>query len=121
MEVRITDMVESGGPYVVEVAGDIDIATVPELEDPVIGAIDSGLRPVILDLGECGFIDSSGIRLLVRAHHLLRGDSGNGHLMAIVARGQVARLLDLTSVDKAIPVVGSRAEAESVLDLPAPA
>jgi len=103
-------------PYVVEVDGDIDIATVDDLEEPVITAIRQGRRPVILDLSECAFIDSSGIRLLLRANRLLQPDgNGHGRLLAVIARDHVAGLLRLTSVDKVIPVHTSRGEAEGFL------
>ena len=119
MDVRVPEATANGMPYVVEVGGDIDIATVDGLEAPVIEAIQAGQRPVILDLSECPFIDSSGLRLLLRAHHLLFDDGAGarGRVMAVVARDDVARLLRLTGVDKVIPVVTSRAEAEGLLKL----
>jgi anti-sigma B factor antagonist len=119
VEVRVPKLDGVGMPYVVEIDGDIDIATVPDLEEPVILAIRDGRRPVILDLSECAFIDSSGIRLLLRAHHGLQennGDGGGSALLAVIARDQVARMLRLTAVDKVIPVAPSRAEAEGILD-----
>jgi anti-sigma B factor antagonist len=116
VEVRVPDVTTTGMPYVVEVDGDVDIATVDDLEEPVIRAIEQGRRPVILDLTECPFMDSSGIRLLLRAHRLLHPDR-NGHapLLAVIARDHVASVLRLTSVDKVLPVVASRGEAEGFL------
>jgi anti-anti-sigma factor len=104
-------------PYVVEVGGDIDMATVDDLEAPVIDAIRDGRQSVILDLSECVFIDSTGIRLVLRAHHLL-SESGNGdghNRLAVVARDHVAAILRTTAVDKIVPVVPSRAEGEGVV------
>lgn len=113
MEVRIAELTGAGAPYVVEIDGDVDIATVIDLEQPVIGAIEAGRRPVIIDLSGCAFMDSSGLRLLLRAHHALKADGDGEGMLAVVARDHVARLLGLTGVDKAIAVVASRAEAES--------
>jgi anti-anti-sigma factor len=122
MEVRVPDAATPGVAYVVEVDGDIDIATVGDLEKPVISAIEQGRWPVILDLSQCVFIDSSGIRLLLRAHRLLEPNgNGDAPLLAVIASEHVARLLRLVSLDKVVPVVGSRAEAEGSLGLPAPA
>jgi anti-sigma B factor antagonist len=121
MEVRIPEAIADGTPYVVEVAGDIDIATVGDLEEPVIRAIEQGRRPVILDLSDCVFIDSSGIRLLLRAQHALSENGVGTHRLVVVARDHVARLLRLVALDKVVPVVGSRAEAQGRLDLPTPA
>jgi anti-sigma B factor antagonist len=120
VDVRVPELAAGGVPYVVEVGGDLDIASVDDLEGPVIHAIRDGREPVILDLSECAFIDSSGIRLVLRAHHLLReraDGNGDGRVLAVVAKDHVAKLLRLTAVDKVIPVVSSRAEAEGMLDI----
>jgi anti-sigma B factor antagonist len=116
MNVRVPQAAEAGAAYVVEVSGEIDIASVLGLEEPVIGAIESGHGPVVLDLGECSFIDSSGIRLLLRAHRLLHpnGD-GNPSRLAIVATGHVASMLETTAVDKVIPVRPTRPEAVATI------
>jgi anti-sigma B factor antagonist len=116
LEVRIPGAATAAAPYVVEVGGDLDIATVTDLERPVIGAIEEGRTPVVLDLGQCSFIDSSGIRLLLRAHRLLDGGS-NHHRpsFAIAATGHVARMLEITAVDKVITVRASRAAAEDAV------
>lgn len=117
MDVRVLETTANGRPYVVEVDGDVDMATVDDLEVPLIDAIRDGRQPVILDLSECVFIDSTGIRLVLRAHHVVsESNNGNGHnKLAVVARDHVAAILHTTAVDKVIPVVPSRAEAEGVL------
>jgi anti-anti-sigma factor len=117
MDVRVPDSTAKGMPYVVEVGGDIDMATVDDLEAPVIDAIRDGEQPVILDLSECVFIDSTGIRLVLRAHHVLceSGNDDGRNRLAVVARDHVAAILRTTAVDKVLPVVPSRAEAEGVL------
>jgi anti-sigma B factor antagonist len=115
MEVRVPDVAVDGRPYVVEVSGDIDIATVDDLEEPVIRAIESGRRPLIIDLSECVFIDSSGVRFLLRAHRRLQANDGQGQPMAVIAHDHVARLLRLTAVDKILPVVGTHTEADDLV------
>ena len=115
MEVRVPEAAADGMPYVVEVSGDIDIATVDDLEGPVIAAVEIGRGPLIIDLSECPFIDSSGIRLLIRSHRRLVANNGLRPPMAIIAHDHVAKLLRLTAVDKVLPVVGSREDAERAL------
>ena len=116
MRVRTPDASTAGGAYLVEVAGEIDIATVEALEEPLIGAIEAGRRPVILDLGNCSFIDSTGMHLVLRAHTLLREDGGSETSLAIVARGRVLELLKITGLDQTLSIVATREEAESLLD-----
>jgi anti-sigma B factor antagonist len=119
VEFRVPGPAAAESLYVVEVGGDIDIATVVDLEEPVIGAIEAGRRPVVLDLSECTFIDSSGIRLILRAHRLLHLEPNGGRpALAIAAGGHTASMLEITAVDKVIPVRASRAEAEHAVSAP---
>ena len=55
----------SPGWVVVGVAGEIDVATAPELERALADA--GAEKRVVLDLSECQFIDSSGLRTLLGA------------------------------------------------------
>jgi anti-anti-sigma factor len=117
VDVRVPETTAAGMTYVVEVGGDLDVATVGDLEAPVLDAIRGGRQPVLLDLSECVFIDSTGIRFVLRAHHLL-SESANGdgrNRLVVVARDHVAAILRTTAVDKVLPVVPSRAEAEGLL------
>jgi len=53
---------EHDGRAVVRVAGEVDVATVGEVERVLREQLDQG--PVVLDLAQLEFIDSTGIRLL---------------------------------------------------------
>jgi anti-anti-sigma factor len=58
------------GPYtVVGVAGDIDVATAPNLRDSVLGLLNRGEDNLVLDLRGVTFIDSTGVGSLLRIHH----------------------------------------------------
>jgi anti-sigma B factor antagonist len=49
-------------------SGELDLATVPRVEQAVAAALAQGARTLIVDLGGLGFIDSSGLRLLIVLH-----------------------------------------------------
>lgn len=115
MEVRVPETA-NGRLCVVEVDGDVDMATADDLERCLNQAIDGGRGPVVIDLTDCPFIDSSGIRILLRAHRRVQNNDGcRGPSMAVIARHHVAGLLQMTAVDKVFPVVGSRAEADGLV------
>lgn len=82
---------------VVAVRGEVDLVTAPQLEAVVDEAIrDHGApRPLLVDLEECTFIDSSGLAILMRAQDRLGEHPG----LAIVCRpdGPPARLLELAA------------------------
>jgi anti-anti-sigma factor len=77
---------------VVVVAGDIDVATAPMLDD----AISAVSGPVVLDLSGVTFMDSSGVRVLVR-HRQASQAGGNRFEVAAVSR-PVRRVLELAGV-----------------------
>src|SRR5450432_2023644 len=55
----------------VDVAGEVDIATAPDLERALLAAEARG-RSVVLDLRALDFIDSSGVHVIIAAHHRAR-------------------------------------------------
>jgi anti-anti-sigma factor len=50
----------------VTIVGEVDLETAPELERRLVEVAERG-TPVIIDLGECAYMDSSGFRTLHRA------------------------------------------------------
>lgn len=72
----------------VEVAGELDTATVPRLRE----CLDAGTPHVAVDLGGLTFVDSSGIELLVRAQ---KQAPGALHLVGVQRSRAVTRVLDL--------------------------
>ena len=47
----------------VRAVGEIDLASVPELEQPLLELVDSGFGQIVLDLQDVTFMDSSGVRV----------------------------------------------------------
>lgn len=81
---------------VIEVRGELDLASSPALEQELERGAASKAEVVIVDLRDLEFMDSTGLSVLVRAHQRA---SENGQRFGVV-RGpqQVQRLLSLTGV-----------------------
>jgi anti-sigma B factor antagonist len=93
---------------VISVEGELDIATAEQLSEPV-GAAVASECPLILDLSACTFIDSTGLRLVLRTHTAL---SQLGKAMALVSdHVQVRRMLSLTAIDLSVPAFAALDEA----------
>lgn len=92
----------------IEVSGELDLASGPTLESELekLSAPDTTL--VIIDLRRLEFMDSTGLSIIVRAHQRL---SQEGCELGLV-RGspQVQRLLDLTGVAERLRVVSAPEE-----------
>ena len=101
----------------VRVSGELDLATVGELEATVEQALTQRSVRLLIDLTGCGFIDSSVVSLLVDLRARF-GDSGRPRL-AVVATDQPLRILRLTELDHEMPVFSSLQEALKALELAA--
>ncbi|MGH2858242.1 MAG: STAS domain-containing protein [Solirubrobacteraceae bacterium] len=93
---------------VIAVAGELDLASGPELEVELERIAGPGTRLLVIDLSGLEFMDSTGLSIIVRAHQRL---SGEGCELGLV-RGspQVQRLLDLTGVAERLRVVDAAEE-----------
>jgi anti-sigma B factor antagonist len=59
-----------GGGLLVELAGELDLASLPAVAAPMDELLSRPPQPVVLELGNLTFLDSSGVALLVRiANH----------------------------------------------------
>jgi anti-sigma B factor antagonist len=81
--------------------GELDIATVPQLEEAfdAAAAANDGAR-IVVDLAGVTFIDSTGLRLLIRMNE----NSADGRL-AIRSTPIVDRLLQVTGLLDQLPLV----------------
>jgi anti-sigma B factor antagonist len=103
-----------GDTRAVAVAGELDQATVPELQRVLDEVIDTGSGGLLIDLSGCSFIDSSGLAALVSARERLTGAEERGFAIC-GGSPQVLRLLEITGLDKAMSVVATREEALGAL------
>lgn len=88
---------ENGRVYVT-VAGEIDLYTASQLEE----ALEQDATEFVVDLIDCEFIDSTGLGVLVAAR--ARVDR-----LALIGPGvEVQRILEISGLDRIIPVYGSR-------------
>jgi anti-sigma B factor antagonist len=99
---------DGSGALLVSVDGELDIATAEELAKPLRVAV-SDECPTVIDLCRCPFIDSNGLRLVLRTHHAL---AEVGQAVAVAtAQPEVRKLFSLTAIDLSIPVFADRDKA----------
>jgi anti-anti-sigma factor len=106
------------GVRVIEVRGELDLSTAPDLEALLEEALAAGNGSLLLDLSECEFIDSTGIALIVRAWQRVDGRPGNGdsgRLALCCQNEQVRRVLEVTGLESSIAIFATRDEALAAL------
>jgi anti-anti-sigma factor len=96
---------------VVSVEGEVDLYTAPQLEE-LLGSMESD--HVILDLTEAAFVDSTAVSIIVRTNRRLQ--VAGRQLTIATGNPTVARLFEITGLDRALDVHRTLAEAiESAL------
>ena len=98
-----------GGVHVVSVTGEVDLGTAPELERALRALPEDGVGSVIVDLTGCGFIDSTGLKLLTRTQR--RFDRSGGRVGVVSTNRSVLRVLRVTRLDELFAIYPSRAAA----------
>jgi anti-sigma B factor antagonist len=64
-------VVRSGADAVVTLAGELDMATAPELADVFEALVADGPGEIVVDLAELSFVDSSGLAVFVTTQNAL--------------------------------------------------
>lgn len=82
---------------VVRPSGDLDVITAPALRSELSVRIERQ-QHVILDLGEVTFLGSTGLQVIVEAHHAARERGRVLHITG-TARRVIARPLGITGLD----------------------
>jgi anti-anti-sigma factor len=96
----------------VAVEGDLDSAEVQDMRGDVEGVIAAG-KPVIIDISEVEFIDSSGIGLIVHVYKSLAAKKIKVVLSG--ARDQPLELLKSTQLDRFLPFSKTIEEARGAI------
>jgi anti-sigma B factor antagonist len=102
------DARNEGSAAVVEVSGELDLASGPELEAVLERLAAEPTELLIIDLRQVEFMDSTGLSIIVKAHQKFADD---GRRLALVkGPSQVQRLLDLTGVADRLQLVDAPEE-----------
>jgi len=110
-DLGLTSNQHPSGARVVRVSGEVDLATVSELQQAL--AASGRARPLVVDLTECTFLDSSGMRLLLAA--AAEADAAGESFAIVAGEGGVRRALDIAAVADRVPVYVTVAEALATL------
>lgn len=94
--------------------GELDAYAAPALSEAIEGVGAGRLGRLVADLTKVSFMDSTALGLLVRTVKdvVERG----GHARVVLPATMARRIFEITTLDRVLPVSGSRAEALSELE-----
>jgi anti-sigma B factor antagonist len=97
-----------GATEVVTLAGELDMANAPVVSE-TLDALANTARPVVVDLSELAFIDSSGI-------HAIVSPRPQKTVVLVCPPGNVQRVLSVTQLDRVLPLYETLDEALTELE-----
>ncbi len=100
---------DSGGVTVVDVEGQLIVGNRQELKQKVLEELDDGARKFLVDFENTGYIDSSGLGVLVSLSKKIREQGGELRLASL--NEDLRTLFELTKLDTLFTIADSRKEA----------
>lgn len=100
---------EQPGVPVLNVRGEIDVSTSPNLQEALAELISRPPRLWMVNMADVSFIDSTGLGVLVGAVRDMR--AAGGDLRLVVTQPQILKLLELTGLDKVFEIVSDAVTA----------
>src|SRR5215208_1721698 len=101
--------------YVVHVTGEVDMSHEEELRGELRTAVAAEAKGIVVDLTECEFIDSSGVRALLLSREAQHSEEGSERLAVAASSEQILRILSVMGLDKVIPIRPTVDEAAAAL------
>ncbi len=100
---------QEGSGVVIHVSGDVDLYSSPKLRDAIQDGIKKRRSPIVVDLAEVTYIDSSGVATLVEGLQLSKEYKGKFRLIGLNER--VAEVFQLARLYQVFEVRETEAEA----------
>ena len=100
---------EAGGVGVVTVDGQLIVGNRQELKQQVIDALEGGARKFVVDFTRTGYIDSSGLGVLVSLSKKIREHGGDLRLAGL--NEDLQTLFELTKLDTLFAITRTTQEA----------
>jgi anti-sigma B factor antagonist len=92
---------QRGDVVVISVAGELDMATAPQLQAHITELLESGRARFVFNLTEVSFCDSTGLSVFVRAKN--SSDAAGGVVRLAAPQRGVLRILEVSGLVDVLP------------------
>lgn len=93
---------ERDGWGVLEVHGEVDVATAPRLREHLLRLVNDQRHRIVVDLLGVDFIDSTGLGVLIGA--LKRVRSHDGDLRLVIGDARILKVFSITGLDQVFSI-----------------
>lgn len=107
-----TENLEADVP-VIELEGEVDVYTAPQLKQQMISLLESGTMQMVVDLTKVEYFDSTALGVLIGGLKRIRERDGN--LSLICPNPRIRRVFEITGLDKIFDIYSGADEAKAAL------
>jgi len=93
---------------IISIAGELDLATAPQLKWRLVDALEAGLGAIVVDLGDVTFMDSTALGVLVGVR---RGLDVGARLATVCTHPGVLNIFRIAGLDGAFDIFATPDEA----------
>ena len=109
MNLTMTSRTPNETTRILDLAGEVDVYTSPQLKQDLVQLAESGVKHVIVNLSKVEYLDSTGLGVLIGGLKRMREHDGN---MALVGPGmRILRIFEITGLDKIFDIYPTEEEA----------
>jgi len=106
-----TRTVESKPP-IIELEGEVDVYTAPQLKQQMINLLESGARELVVDLTKVDYLDSTALGVLIGGLKRMRERDGN--MVLVCPSPRIRRVFEITGLDKIFDIFNTAEDAMEV-------
>jgi anti-sigma B factor antagonist len=105
-----TENLETDVP-VIELEGEVDVYTAPQLKQQMISLLEAGTKQMVVDLTKVEYFDSTALGVLIGGLKRIRERDGN--LSLICPNPRIRRVFEITGLDKIFDIYNNGDEAKA--------
>jgi len=109
MKFSLTSRPAEDGIVVLDLGGEVDAFTAPNLKQEMINQIERGIARLAIDLADVTYLDSTGLGVLIGG--LKRTRDKNGDLVLICPNIRIMRIFDITGLSRIFDMFKTESEA----------
>lgn len=108
MNFKIDTRTLSNGMPLIELEGEVDVYTAPQLKQQMMAQLESGTKEIAVDLTKVEYLDSTALGVLIGGLKRMRERDGN--LALICPSQRIKRVFEITGLDKIFDIYASESE-----------
>lgn len=113
MNLKIDSHPTGDKALVIELQGEVDVYTAPQLKQEIIEQLGAGKNQIVVNLTGVQYLDSTGLGVLIGG--LKRAREKDGELTLICPNQRIFRIFEITGLSKIFSIYQNETEALGVL------